>query len=363
VDALGNPYSADTGNNTIRKVASDGTISTLPVFVLWPTGVLADAVGNVYVTPDHDRVLKITPNGNVVGVAGVLDGGLSLRDGISDGGPATSALLAVPWTVALDLAGNLYIADSHFQRVRKVDRGGTITTFAGANPILFSAIDGYYVPGGFGGDNGPATRLAKFSIGRGGGSSRKHLHRRCGQQSDPEDLGGRSIAIHNSSHQRRQFRSWPCTGRHRQHLRHQPEQCLWNRHGRQNATSDGTKRNSSRGFGIRRFRRDDLRRTHVCRRQRQRPRADQHSDSVQRSGVGVLYVSSRRMRCKRRGHQQWSLEQSGRREHAAGTTGHFHGQRQRRSHSSRNDRPACHRKYARGKERSRVDLRYGSGPG
>ena len=167
VDGLGNAYIADTGNNTIPKVASDGTISTLPVFVLWPTGVLADAAGNVYVTPDHDRVVKITPNGDVVGVAGALDGGLmSLRDGFGDGGPATSALLAVPWTVALDLAGNLYIADSHFQRVRKVDPGGTITTFAGANPILFSAIDGYYVPGGFGGDNGPATSaLLNFPLG------------------------------------------------------------------------------------------------------------------------------------------------------------------------------------------------------
>ena len=66
---------------------------------------------------------------------------MSLRDGFGDGGPATNALLATPWAVALDLAGNLYIADSHFQRVRKVDPSGTITTLAGASPVLLGIED------------------------------------------------------------------------------------------------------------------------------------------------------------------------------------------------------------------------------
>ena len=62
-----------------------------------------------------------------------------------DGGPAVAAQLSSPWGVALDGAGNLYIADSSNQRIRKVDAAGMISTVAGDGTL------------GFGGDGGPAT--------------------------------------------------------------------------------------------------------------------------------------------------------------------------------------------------------------
>lgn len=92
-----------------------------------PFSVLADASGNLYISDtDNNRVRKIAPNGVITTVAGGSAAGFS-----GDGGPATQALLNRPAGLALDSTGNLYIADSGNARVRKVDRNGIITTFAG----------------------------------------------------------------------------------------------------------------------------------------------------------------------------------------------------------------------------------------
>src|ERR1039458_9040432 len=104
------------------------------------TGSAVDAQGNVYAADDSNHiVVRISPNGVLTVVAGNGTGGFS-----GDGGPATSASLAYPGGVAVDSAGNLYIADTLNHRIRKVS-GGTITTVAGNGDTDFT------------GDGGPAT--------------------------------------------------------------------------------------------------------------------------------------------------------------------------------------------------------------
>jgi hypothetical protein len=90
-----------------------------------------------------DRVRKISPSGTITTVAGTGTAGYS-----GDGGPATQARLSCPIDLALDAAGNLYIADYSNDRIRKVDQSGTIAAVAG------SGVWGYM------GDGGPATDAA-----------------------------------------------------------------------------------------------------------------------------------------------------------------------------------------------------------
>jgi trimeric autotransporter adhesin len=92
-----------------------------------PHGVAVDADGNRYVAATFwNQVLRIDPSGFVTVVAGVGGQGFS-----GDGGDATLAQLRFPRGVALDAAGNLYIADTSNHRIRKVDASGTISTVAG----------------------------------------------------------------------------------------------------------------------------------------------------------------------------------------------------------------------------------------
>src|ERR1051325_5615610 len=128
VDAAGNLYIADTGNNRIRKVTPTGQISTfagngLPGFsgdaglaifaqIGSPIGVSSDANGNVYLT-DGTRVRKVTAAGFITTVIGNGGSGYS-----GDGGLASGAQLNGPAAVAVDSTGNLYIADSGNNAVR-----------------------------------------------------------------------------------------------------------------------------------------------------------------------------------------------------------------------------------------------------
>jgi uncharacterized protein (TIGR03437 family) len=153
VDSLGNLYIADEINNRIRKV-SGGMITTVAgngsygfsgdggpatsASLRAPTGVAVDAAGNLYIADiENNRIRKVS-GGKITTVAG--DGNIGFS---GDGGPATSASLT-PIGVAVDAAGNLYIADIANNRIRKVS-GGIITTVAGDGNI------------GFSGDGGPAT--------------------------------------------------------------------------------------------------------------------------------------------------------------------------------------------------------------
>ena len=154
VDASGNLYIADSHNQRIREV-SRGTISTIAgngtagysgdgaaattATLFLPQAVAVDAGGNVYIADTGNFVIRKVSAGFITTVAG---DGVQMYSG--DGGPATSAGLDTPTGVAVDASGNLYIADSHNQRIREVS-GGVINTIAGNGTL------------GYGGDSGAAT--------------------------------------------------------------------------------------------------------------------------------------------------------------------------------------------------------------
>jgi uncharacterized protein (TIGR03437 family) len=157
VDSSGNLYIADWGHRRIRKVTAAGVITTvagggdlgLPANggpaestqLGYPEGVALDTAGNLYVADSvGNRVHKVSPGGMVTTVAGNGSAGYS-----GDNGPAISARLNEPDAVAVDSSGNLYIADSSNGRVRKVSAAGIISTVAGTSAT------------GYSGDGGPAT--------------------------------------------------------------------------------------------------------------------------------------------------------------------------------------------------------------
>jgi gliding motility-associated-like protein len=138
-DNSGNIYVADTYDNMIRKITPADTVSTLAgnvnggyadgtgdtaSFAL-PTCVNKDAAGNIYVADaNNERIRKITPAGVVTTVAG--SGGV----GINNGSVAT-ATFDTPAGVAVDAAGNIYVADFNNSVIRKITPAGVVSTFAG----------------------------------------------------------------------------------------------------------------------------------------------------------------------------------------------------------------------------------------
>jgi trimeric autotransporter adhesin len=136
----------------LRKINSSGNISTFANGGFIGAGALdRDVIGNIYLA-DSWRIYRIDINTVVHPVAGrewecAFDG---------DGGLASTAGLCQPWGVALDAAGNLFIADTNNNRIRRVDaRTGVITTVAGSG-----RVNGYehYWEGAFCGDGGPAIQ-------------------------------------------------------------------------------------------------------------------------------------------------------------------------------------------------------------
>ena len=169
-DGAGNILVADTFNNRIRRVdAMTGIITTVagsgePSFLgdggpatkaalLGPAGVVADAADNLYVADTvNSRVRRVDAvTGIVTTVAGT-----GSRSFSGDGGPASEAGLSIPTGVAVDRAGDLFIADSGNNRIRKVEVAtGDIETVAGSGATGFGA-------GSFSGDGGLATDARLF---------------------------------------------------------------------------------------------------------------------------------------------------------------------------------------------------------
>jgi len=163
VDAAGNLYIADEGNNRIRKVDITGTITTIAgngsgvytgdgiaattAGLNTPSGVAVDGSGNIFVVVQGDnRICMINTSGIITTVAG--NGGIGGYTG--DGGPATNAELDFPESVSVDGFDNLFIADRNNNTIRKVS-SGIITTVAGNDSA------------GYNGDNRAATTAMLYN--------------------------------------------------------------------------------------------------------------------------------------------------------------------------------------------------------
>jgi sugar lactone lactonase YvrE len=185
-DHQGNLYIADHNNNRVRKVDPQGVITTVAgngtagfagdggpataaqlntvtPYVSTPQGaggpnqgmtIAVDAAGNLYIADrGNARVRKLNTKGIITTIAGTGVAGFS-----GDGGPAKSAQLSSPNGLAVDAEGNLYVADGDSleykgNRIRKIDKAGVITTVAGTGAV------------GFSGDGGPATAATLFMPG------------------------------------------------------------------------------------------------------------------------------------------------------------------------------------------------------
>jgi sugar lactone lactonase YvrE len=150
-DGNGNLYVADTLNHTIRKVTPAGVVTTVAGLAGHPgnadgTGIaarffepqdlVADGAGNLYVVDSSNHTIrKITPAGVVTTFAG-MSGKPGRNDGIGK-----TAQFNHPSSIAMDMDGNLYVADTDNQTIRKITPGAVVTTVAGS-PGSFGSLDG-----------------------------------------------------------------------------------------------------------------------------------------------------------------------------------------------------------------------------
>ena len=157
VDAAGDVYVADTNNHRVRRIAAaTGTITTVAgdgvegysgdgglataAAIDSPDGLAVDAAGDLYVADTHNGRVRVVSaaTGNISTVAGGGIVGGNVQSFGGDGGAATAAGLALPRGLTLDAAGNLYVADSANQRIRRISPTGVITTVAGQATEAFA---------------------------------------------------------------------------------------------------------------------------------------------------------------------------------------------------------------------------------
>ena len=156
-DSSRNMYVSDFGNNQIRIINTSGIITAFAgtgaagysgnggaataARLDWPCCVITDDTGNVYIADSWNNVIrKVNTSGIITLFAGTSAAGYG-----GDGGPATAAQLNKPFRIIFDKNWNMYVADAFNSRIRKINTSGIISTFAGTGSA------------GYGGDGGPAT--------------------------------------------------------------------------------------------------------------------------------------------------------------------------------------------------------------
>ncbi len=136
-DEAGNVYVSELNRGRIYKLDSQGRTTQIaePGFMF---GMALDRGGNLYgtVRANSHSVVKVAPNGAVTHVAGGVQAAFT-----GDGGPATSALFNNPRGIAVDLAGNIYVADTNNNRVRRIQTTGRIDTYASMESPTSLALD------------------------------------------------------------------------------------------------------------------------------------------------------------------------------------------------------------------------------
>jgi trimeric autotransporter adhesin len=154
IDTKGNIYVADAGNERIRKIDRKGIIRTIAgdgmkgyygdgmsatmASIAYVNGIAADRDGNLYFAQkDNNVIRKIDTRGIITTIAGNGKKGFS-----GDGGPAVNAMLNDPYGLAVSKEGDLYVADNSNERIRKIDRNGTITTIAGTGSAGYKGDGG-----------------------------------------------------------------------------------------------------------------------------------------------------------------------------------------------------------------------------
>ena len=179
VDAGGNIFIADSSNHRIRRVAANGTISTVAgngvqaysgenvdatnAALQFPVGIAIDSSGNLYIADGRNHVIRRVSSSRIINTVAGNGAGAGTDTGTfsGDGGSATSAGLNTPEDVTVDAGGTLFIADAGNYRVRRVS-GGVITTIAGTGTD------------GFSGDGGAAVNAMlnfPWSVGLDGGGN------------------------------------------------------------------------------------------------------------------------------------------------------------------------------------------------
>jgi len=167
-DGAGNVYVADSGNSIIRKITPAGVVTTLAGSGVFgstdatgaaatfgsPFGLAADSAGNVYVADSGNNIIrKITPAGVVTTLAGI-----AFIPGNIDG-PGGAATFNFPFSVAADSAGNVYVAGTLNNTIRKITPAGVVTTLAGTANVPGST-DASGAATSFNGPTGVATDSA-----------------------------------------------------------------------------------------------------------------------------------------------------------------------------------------------------------
>ena len=250
-DSLGNLYIAATNDHVVRVVSPTGVINTYAgagaqgysgdggaatsAQLDSPAGIAVDSSNNVYIADTHNNRIRevLASTGAINTIAGTGAAGFA-----GDGAAATAALLNYPTSVAVDSAGNVYIADTHNHRIREI-KSGTISTVAGDGEQFYSGDGGLATAAGLDSPNGVAVdsafniyigdthnqrvRLVTFSTGTIttlAGTGGEDLHRRrrpgrlcrSGASARPGDCAQRDTADRGQRQRPRAF------GQRRKHL-------------------------------------------------------------------------------------------------------------------------------------------------